>query len=153
MPINLDKIGQKIYNNITEITIKEIDKMKKTIMKIVALSLVAVMMCVLLASCGGPSGEYGSDDYTLKFSGSKVTVSWKGFTQSYEMKGKFEMGKDDEGNKTITFTMEETEGESMLGDAAYAGAKAIFDGTKSYNAGSDDDGKYIEIGGLRFYKK
>ena len=127
--------------------------MKNTIIKVVALALVAVMACVLLVSCGGPSGEYGSDDYTLKFSGSKVTVSWKGLTQSYEMTGKFEMGKDDEGNKTITFTMDEGEGESLLGDIAYKGAKALFDGTKSFNSGKDDKGSYIEISAIRYYKK
>lgn len=127
--------------------------MKKSIVRILALSLVAVMMCLALVSCGGPSGEYGSDDYTLKFSGSKVTVSWKGLTQSYEMTGKVEMGKDDDGNKTITFTMDEVEGDSIFGDAAYAGAKALFDGTKSYNSGKDDSGNYIEIGGVRYYKK
>ena len=128
--------------------------MKKTIIKIVAFALVAVMMCAVLVSCGGPSGEYGSDDYTLKFSGSKITVSWKGLTQSYEMTGKFEMGKDDDGKKTITFAMDEVEGNSFLGDVAYAGAKAIFDGTKSYNSGKDESkGAYIEISGVRYYKK
>ena len=128
--------------------------MKKTIIKVLALSLVAVMLCALLVSCGGPSGEYGSDDYSLKFSGSNVTVSWKGLTQSYEMTGKFEMGKDDNGNATITFTMDEVEGSSLFGDAAYAVAKAVFDGTKSYNSGKDDSkGAYIEISGVRYYKK
>ena len=127
--------------------------MKKTIIRIVALSLVAVMMCVLLASCGGPSGEYGSDDYTLKFSGSKITVTWKGLTKTNEMTGKFEMGKDDEGNKTITFTMDESESGSILGDLGNAAVKALFDGTKSYNSGKDDNGNYIEISGARYYKK
>ena len=126
--------------------------MKKSI-RLIALARVSVMMCVVLASCGGPSGEYGGDDYTLKFSGSNVTISWKGLTQTYELKGKFEMGKDDDGNKTITFTMDEQKGESWIGDMAYAGAKDIFDGTKSYNSGSDDNGKYIEISGIKFYKK
>lgn len=137
----------------TPIIRKGIFIMKKSIIKVLALALVAVMMCAVLVSCGGPSGEYGSDDYTLKFSGSKVTVSWKGLTQSYEMTGKFEMGKDDEGNRTITFTMDEVEGDSFLGDAAYKTAKAIFDGTKSYNEGSDDNGKYIEISKIKYYKK
>ena len=127
--------------------------MKKTIIKIVALALVAVVMCAVLVSCGGPSGEYGSDDYSLKFSGSKITVSWKGLTQSYEMTGKFEMGKNDNGDKTITFTMDEVEGNSFLGDVAYSAAKALFDGTKSYNSGKDDKGAYIEISGARYYKK
>ena len=84
--------------------------MKKTFFKVLALALVAVMACVLLASCGGPSGEYGSDDYTLKFSGSNVTVSWKGITQSFTMTGKFEMGEKEDGSRTITFTMDEVEG-------------------------------------------
>ena len=126
--------------------------MKKSI-RIIALAMVTVMLCMALMSCGGPAGEYGSDDYNLKFSGSNVTVSWKGLTQSYELTGKFEMGKDDEGNKTITFTMDEVEGSSFLGDVAYAGAKALFDGTKSYNSGKDDKGAYIEISGARYYKK
>ena len=127
--------------------------MKKTLLKVTALTLVIVMACVLLVSCGGPSGEYGSDDYTLKFSGSNVTVSWKGFTQSFEMTGKFEMGEKEDGSRTITFTMDEVEGESFLGDVGYKAAKDLFDGTKSYNEGKDDKGNYIEISGVRYYKK
>ena len=127
--------------------------MKKTFMKVLALALVAVMACVMLASCGGPSGEYGSDDYTIKFSGSNVTVSWKGITQSFEMTGKFEMGEKEDGSRTITFTMDEVEGESFLGDMGYKTAKALFDGTKSYNEGKDDKGSYIEISGAKYYKK
>ena len=127
--------------------------MKKTFIKVLTLALVAVMACVILVSCGGPSGEYGSDDYSLKFSGSNVTVSWKGITQSFEMTGKFEMGEKEDGSRTITFTMDEVEGNSLLGDAAYKATKALFDGTKSYNEGSDDNGSYIEIAGARYYKK
>ena len=127
--------------------------MKKTSIKILALALVAVMACVFLASCGKPSGEYGSDDYNIQFSGSNVTVSWKGVTQRFEMTGKFEMGEKEDGSRTITFTMDEVEGESFLGDFGYKTAKALFDGTKSYNAGKDDKGSYIEISGIRYYKK
>ena len=127
--------------------------MKKTAIRIVAISIVAIMMCVALVSCSGPSGEYGNDKYTLAFSGSNVTVSWKGLTQTYELTGTFEMGEDENGNETIIFTMDEVEGDSFLGDAAYAAAKALFDGTKSYNEGSDNKGDYIEIDGARFYKK
>ncbi len=124
----------------------------KKFTKVIAITLVLATLVCVFASCGGPSGTYGSDNYSLKFSGSKVTVSWKGLTKSYEMTGKFEMGKDDNGNKTITFTMDEVETDSLLGDAAYATAKALFDGTKSYNAGKDDKGKYIEIGGAKYYE-
>ena len=126
----------------------------KTALRVVSPTLVAVFMLAMLASCGGPSGEYGSEDYTLKFSGSKITVTWKGLTETKEMTGKFEMGKDDDGNKTITFTMDEVESDSILGDLSYNTVKAIFDGTKSYNEGKDDkNGAYIEIGGARYYKK
>lgn len=126
--------------------------MKRTI-KVLALMLAVVMACAVLVSCGGPSGEYGSDDYSLTFKGSKLTVSYKGLTEQKQLTGTFEMGKDDDGNKTITFTMDETEGGGILGDIGNATVKALFDGTKSYNSGSDDNGKYIEIGGARYYKK
>ena len=126
--------------------------MKKSI-RIIALAMVAVMLCMALASCGGPAGEYGSDDYSLKFSGSKFVVSYKGLTEQKELTGKFEMGKDDDGNKTITFTMDETEGGGILGDLANAAVKALFDGTKSFNSGKDDNGAYIEISGVKYYKK
>ena len=125
----------------------------KTMLKVVSLTLVAVFMLAMLASCGGPSGKYGTDTYTLDFSGSKVTVTVKGLLKTYEMTGKFEMGKDDDGNKTITFTMDEVESNSILSDIGYTAAKAIFDGTKSYNEGKDDaNGKYIEIGGVKFFE-
>ena len=122
--------------------------MKKTIIKILALTLVAVMACAVLVSCGGPSGEYTGKVYTLKFSGSDVTVSWKGLFDTYSMTGTFEMGKDDDGNKTISF--EWPEGESYMDDAVYGTAKLFFGENLKYNEGSDDNGKYIEISGARF---
>ncbi len=126
--------------------------MKKSI-RIIALAMVAIMLCTVLASCGGPSGTYGSDDYSLTFKGSKVIVSYKGLTEQKELTGKFEMGKDDNGNNTITFTMDETEGGGFLGDIGNATVKALFDGTKSYDSGKDDNGAYIEISGIKYYKK
>jgi hypothetical protein len=125
--------------------------MKKSIIKVIAFALVAVMMCAVLVSCGGPSGEYTGKIYTLKFSGSEVTVSWKGLLDTYTMTGEFEMGKDDEGNKTISFTW--PEGESYADDIIYGGAKAFFGKNLKYIEGSDDNGKYIEISGARFDAK
>jgi len=122
--------------------------MKKTTIKILAIALVAVMMCAVLVSCGGPSGKYTGTVYTLEFKGSDVTVSWKGVLDSYTMTGTFEMGEDDEGKKTISFTW--PEGGSYIEDAAYAVPKGIFAKNVSYNEGSDDNGKYIEIAGARF---
>lgn len=122
--------------------------MKKTLIKVLTFSLVVIMACMLLASCGGPSGKYAGKVYTLEFKGSNVSVSWKGFVDSYTMTGTFEMGEDDNGNKTISFTW--PEGESYLEDAAYTVPKGIFGKNLPYNEGSDDSGKYIEIAGLRF---
>ena len=122
--------------------------MRKTLVKSVSLALVIVIACAVLASCGGPSGTYAGKTYTLEFKGSNVTVSWKGLLDSYSMTGTFEIGKDDEGNKTISFTW--PEGESYAEDAVYAVPKAVFGKDLKYVEGSDDNGKYIEISGLRF---
>ena len=122
--------------------------MKKTMIKILALSLVAVIACVALASCGGPSGKYTGNVYTFEFKGSDVTVSWKGVIDSYTMSGSFELGEDENGNKTISFTWQD--GDSYVQDAAFAIPKGIFAKNVSYNEGSDDTGKYIEIAGVRF---
>ena len=65
--------------------------MKKAI-RIVSLTLVVVMLAALLVSCG-PSGSFGGDGYTVKFSGSKVTVTWKGALSTYTISGSFKMGK------------------------------------------------------------
>lgn len=126
--------------------------MKKTL-KIVSLALVVVMLAALLVSCG-PSGSFGGDGYTVKFSGSKVTVTWKGALSTYTISGSFKMGKDEEGNKTITFSdLKADDTDSLLGDAAVAVAVAAFEGEHTYNAGKDDNGSYIELDGARYYKK
>lgn len=125
----------------------------KTAIKVVAISLVAIMMCMALVSCGGPSGEYGNDKYTLEFSGSKITISWKGLTQGMEMSGEFELGEDEDGKQTITIDITEYEADSVLLDSAYKAAEALWEGTKSYNEGNDNNGDYIEIGGAKYYKK
>ena len=89
----------------------------KKFVRILCLTLVAVMLCATLASCGGvASGEYVNGDtevtktYTkYTFSGSKVTfeayvVGSKVGDNSFE--GKYKV-KDDK----ITFTWENAEGE------------------------------------------
>ena len=90
--------------------------MKKTL-RIVALTMVAIMLCLCLASCGKTlSGEYYMGDKsitksytTYTFKGSKVTVEVfllgnKVGDESFE--GKYEI-KDDE----IKITYENAEGE------------------------------------------
>ena len=126
--------------------------MKKTL-RLISLALVVVMLAAVLVSCG-PSGSYGSDSYTIKFSGSKVTVTWKGVTDTFTISGSFKMGKDEEGNKTIVISdLKSGETSSLLGDAAVAVAIAAFEGEHTYNAGKDNDGSYIELDGARYYKK
>jgi hypothetical protein len=136
-----------VYNDST-VQERSFLRMKKTIIKIMALALVAVMVCAVLVSCGGPSGKYAGTVYTLEFKGSDVSVTWKGFLDTYTMTGTFELGEDEQGNRTISFTW--PEGESYLQDAAYATAKSVFGKNVKYNEGSDDNGKYIEIAGFRF---
>ena len=108
------------------------------------LVLVLVMIGVVLVSCGEPSGTYGDASGLIgveyKFSGSKVSVTFGvlGFTKTVD--GKFSMGEDSDGKKTITFTFE--------GEDA-----SRYEGTHSYSSGKDDDGEYIKIDGAVLYKK
>ena len=101
--------------------------MKKSI-KIVALALVAVMLCLTLVACGKKiSGTYeaqiGGDvlgyTATYKFSGSKVeatkTVSVLGAKEATTFEGKYEI-KDDE----ITFTFETSDDDIKSGTFAFA---------------------------------
>ncbi len=101
--------------------------MKKSI-KILAIAMVAVMLCLTLAACGKTiSGTYeaeiGGDALgytaTYEFSGSKVkatkTSSILGVKNSTEFEGKYEI-KDDE----ITFTFETSDDDIKSGTFAFA---------------------------------
>ncbi|MBQ7173645.1 MAG: hypothetical protein IJR88_05980 [Clostridia bacterium] len=118
--------------------------MKKTA-RVLSLVLVVVLLGAVLAACSGrPSGTYGSNDYNLTFSGSKVTFTVKMLGLTTSVSGTYTMGKDENGKKTITFDFSKDENASIL---------SLFNGTQSYNQGSDDNGSFIEIGGVRYYKK
>ena len=65
----------------------------------------------------------------------------------------FSESEDDNGNKTIAIDITEYEADSILDENAYTTAILFWEGTKSYNEGSDNDGSYIEISGVRYYKK
>ena len=118
--------------------------MKKNLIRFTCLALVLVMVGAVLASCGGPSGTYGAASgiagVEYKFSGSKVSVTFGVLGFSKTVDGKYSMGKDSDGNKTITFTFE--------GDEA-----SNYEGTFSYSSGKDDTGEYIKLGGVTYYKK
>ena len=125
--------------------------MKKTIS--------TILVCVLLvgalfslASCemfGIVSGTYSRTDSiligdvttTYEFSGKDVTVTVAtkiGNTTTTDVKeGKYDIGENDEGQKTITFTVTNEDGEGTIT-------------TYTFNSGKDDNGSYIEIDGTRY---
>ena len=94
--------------------------MKKTI-RIIAFTLVVVMVCLAFAACGKTlSGEYTAEigstgiaggKTTYKFSGSKVTITVvagiAGFEKSTSFEGKYKIDGDE-----ITFTFEDGEASS-----------------------------------------
>ncbi len=67
--------------------------MKKTIIKVLALSLVAVMMCAILVSCSTLSGKYSNETLGIKstyeFKGDEFTATAMGVTISgtYKIEG------------------------------------------------------------------
>lgn len=100
--------------------------MKRSI-RILAVALVAVMLCLTLAACGKTiSGTYEAEiggtllgyTATYKFSGSKVTATKTatvaGVKNSTEIEGKYEI-KDDE----ITFTFEDSDDDIKSGTFAF----------------------------------
>ncbi len=110
--------------------------MKKTVLKVVALMLVAVVLCTALVSCGKTlKGTYktalGTPSFTFK--GNKVTLEIDLIFTATTIEGKYEI-KDDK----ITFTWE--------GDNADEAKD--YSGTLSFAEGDD----YITIGGVKYNK-
>ena len=120
------------------------------LLKSVALSLVIVMLCLTLASCGKTlSGSYegevdlGVAKYTATytFKGSKVSVEKKtttilGTVNTVEYEGTYEIAKNDDGTMEITFSFEN-------------GDEEIKSGTFAFEEGDD----YIKIGVAKYTKK
>lgn len=125
--------------------------MKKTAIKVISISLVALMMCVMLVSCfNKPSGTYTKDNISLTFSGEKVELSYgKDDGKKTTVEGTFEMGEDEDGNPIINIDLPEP---SSLLDVEYGIIRAALVGEKSYNKGNDNNGDYIEIGKVKYYK-
>lgn len=75
----------------------------KTMTRVVAVALVAVMMCVVLASCGTISGKYSATYESEGFFG----LGAGKYTTTYEFKGKNVTRTDDVtvGSKTTTSTV------------------------------------------------
>lgn len=120
----------------------------KTMLKIMAVALVAVMMCTVLASCANTlNGKYTGTmkvvlvdvKYTYEFKGNNVTVTTEtpvfGTTIVYSQTGTYEI-KDDQ----ITFTWSEGEEKD--------GATVVETGPYKFEKGSD----YIKIGDMTLTK-
>ncbi|MBR2388470.1 MAG: hypothetical protein IKB02_06845 [Clostridia bacterium] len=110
--------------------------MKKTVLKVVALMLVAVIACAALVSCGKTlKGTYetalGTPSFTFK--GNKVTLEIDLVITATTIEGKYEIEDD-----KITFTWE---GENADKAEDYSGTLAFAEG----------DG-YITIGGVKYNK-
>lgn len=125
--------------------------MKKTISTIlVCVLLVGTLLS--LASCemfGLVTGTYAKTTTfmgvetttTYEFSGKEVTVSTvttMGNTSTTSNKtGEYEIGENEEGQKTITLTFTNEDGEGTVT-------------TYTFNSGKDDNGAYIELDGTRY---
>ena len=114
--------------------------MKKSIIRVIALSLIAVMMCFALVSCG-LSGTYKNDGVfgvgatELKFSGSKVTITMG----SVEATGTYEINDD-----KITITLDNADDGALTSSDILI----LFNGEKDFEKGND----YIKIGGKKYTK-
>ena len=92
-----------------------------TMKKIIALVLVAVILTMTLASCGGVSGKYSAEllgtGVELEFKGSKVTARFK-VLGSYgdPIEGKYKIKGDE---ITITFPDGDKETEDISGTHAF----------------------------------
>ncbi len=123
----------------------------KKIISTVLLCVLLVSSVFTLASCNMISGTYEGEvnlvitTYKLsyEFKGDKVTITSKLGSISTEANATYKIGEKENGDKTITFTY----GDGEKADGAAEGGVAL-----SFNQGSDNDGKYIEIAGIRYYK-
>ena len=118
--------------------------MKKTVLKVVALMLVAVIACATLVSCGKKlSGTYEANllvaEVSYKFSGSKVTVTVDPIIGDDQvLEGKYEI---DEDAGVITITIE-GEGEDAK----------TYGGTHNFSEGEEDGKAYIKLDGIKYEK-
>ena len=123
--------------------------MKKS-MKIIAVALVAVMLCMSLVACGKKiSGSYkgeinvllASYEVVYEFKGSKVTVtrqveSFLGDTDPIVLEGTYEITEEDDGDLKITFEYEKDD-------------EIVKGGTFGFEEGDD----YIKIAGIKYDKQ
>lgn len=117
--------------------------MKKTV-KILAVVMSVLLLCVALASCGsGLSGKYSRTDYGMTtafdFDGDKVEMSISMGGLSYSVEGTYELGED-----KITFSFDDPDGNNSILQNALKDFEQAVDYEKT------DDG--IKIGGVEYAK-
>ena len=118
--------------------------MKKTILKVVALMLVAVIACATLVSCGKKlSGTYEANllvaEVSYDFSGSKVTVTVDPILgDDTVLEGKYEI---DEDAGEIKFTFEDESDDAKT-----------YGGTHDFSEGEEDGKAYIKLDGVKYEK-
>ena len=124
--------------------------MTKTMTRLIAVALVAVMLCIGLASCAKTiSGSYkgeinillASYEVIYEFKGNNVTVTRKvesvlGDSDPVVLEGTYEITEDDDGELKIEFTYE-TEDDVVKG------------GKFDFEEGDD----YIKIAGIKYSKQ
>ena len=123
----------------------------KKLTKVIALVVVAAMLCLALASCGktlsgtytagGDIGGLAGAKTSYTFSGSKVTVSVTttllGSQNTTEYEGKYEIEEAKDGSMTIKFTFEDSDAKEYTGEYKFA---------------EDKDAKTITIGVITYTK-
>ena len=112
----------------------------KRILSTLVLAAMLLCMALSLTSCGGPSGSYRDalGVTTIEFDGGKATITVLGgfsYTASYEM------GEDEKGYETITFSYGDGERENDT-----------FKGTLPYTEGVEGESEYIKIAGIKYTK-
>ncbi|MBR2354034.1 MAG: hypothetical protein IKA76_06000 [Clostridia bacterium] len=119
--------------------------MKKTV-RILAVVMSVLMLCLCLASCGGGglSGTYSASEYGTKiafdFSGKNVEMTVSAGGLSYSVEGKYEIEDD-----KITFSFDEPDEDASYLENMLEGFESSLDFEKG-------DG-YIKIEGQKFEKE
>lgn len=122
----------------------------KKLFSIIACALLTLALGFSLVACSTLSGTYSASgllaDKTYEFSGNNVKeiTMFKSGSTTVEVNYTYKVGKDDQGNETITFTKvsKNSDGDTTTTETTY-----------SFNRGKDNDGEYIVIDGTTYYKK
>ena len=105
----------------------------KKLVRVLSLTLVAVMLCATLASCGKVSGAYAAE-IDLGVASGKITYDFGAFgkvtttvegallgqTEAKTYEGKYEITEKDDGKMEITFTFEDADAKEYSGTQSFS---------------------------------